>query len=237
MLNVRAGLAAIAFSACMLAHPERAGCQESVIDPVAASPDKYKVLLENEHARVVEYTLDPGERDEWHMHPPKVSYVVSGGTLRITLADGSSFDTEEKAGSAVWMNAVPRHFAMNIGKTKVRIVLVEPKSSAYTTAPPERDPALVNPTSIAVKLENDSVRAMEAVLPPGFKETLHTHPGYVMYILDGGSVRLNMADGKTRDSEFKTGSVFYSEPITHWAENTGTTTIRVLLVELRRNSR
>src|SRR5687768_3797287 len=98
----------------------------------------------------------------------------------------------------------------------------------------EVDPAVVNPTSITVRLANDSVRVMEAVLPPGFKEVMHTHPPYVMYILEGGKVRLHMADGRWRDSEFKAGDVFYSDRITHWAENTGTSTIRVLLVELRR---
>jgi hypothetical protein len=54
-----------------------------------------------------------------------------------------------------------------------------------------------------------------------------------MYIVDGGKVRLHSADGQVRDSEFKPGNVFYSNPITHRAENTGTTTIRVLLVELK----
>ena len=97
-----------------------------------------------------------------------------------------------------------------------------------------QDPAAVNPASITVKLDNDTVRVMEAVLEPGYKEKLHHHPAYVMYILTGGKVRLHMSDGRTRDSEFKTGDVFFSAPITHWAENTGTTTIRVMLVELKR---
>jgi hypothetical protein len=41
-----------------------------------------------------------GDRDQWHTHPPKVSYVVAGGTLRITTEDGQSFLTDEKSGSA-----------------------------------------------------------------------------------------------------------------------------------------
>ena len=98
------------------------------IDAVTASPDKFKILLENEHVRVVEYTLQPGARDRWHTHPPKVSYVVTGGTLRITTEDGKSFLADEKAGSASWMDALGRHFAENVGKTPVTIVLVEVKS-------------------------------------------------------------------------------------------------------------
>jgi quercetin dioxygenase-like cupin family protein len=156
---------------------------------------KYRILLENEHVRVVEYTLDSGSRAERGDRPHGRWYAVD----------------------------VSPH----------RIVFVEPRG-VFPAAPREEDPALVNPTSITVKIENDSVRVLEAALPPGFKETMHSHPGYVMYIVDGGTVRLHMADGRTRDSAFKAGDIFYSDPVTHWAENTGTTTIRVVLVELRR---
>lgn len=103
---------------------------ESTTDAVRASPDRFRTLLENEHVRVLEYTLRPGERDQWHTHPPKVSYVVHGGRLRIHLADGSAFDTGEIAGTAAWMESVPRHYAENVGDTPVTIVLTEVKSAA-----------------------------------------------------------------------------------------------------------
>src|SRR5687768_8647160 len=81
------------------------------IDAVRASPDRFRVLLDNPEVRVVEYVLQPGQRDEWHTHPAKVSYVVNGGTLRITLADGTSIVSEEKQGTAQWMNTLGRHYA------------------------------------------------------------------------------------------------------------------------------
>lgn len=99
------------------------------IDPVAVAPDRFKVLLENPRVRVVEYTLLPGQRDPWHTHPPKVSYVVSGGTLRITTADGRSFLARETKGDASWMDALGRHYAKNVGRTPVRILLVEVKDA------------------------------------------------------------------------------------------------------------
>ncbi|MEP6994999.1 MAG: cytoplasmic protein [Acidobacteriota bacterium] len=113
----------------------RAGAQEPAggpaqVDPVVVSPDRFTVLLENPHVRVVEYVLLPGQRDQWHTLPPKVSYVVAGGTLRITTEDGRSFLATEKRGSATWMDALGRHFAENLGKTPVRILLVEVKSAS-----------------------------------------------------------------------------------------------------------
>ncbi|HLF30049.1 MAG TPA: hypothetical protein VI566_03370 [Xanthomonadales bacterium] len=100
------------------------------IDPVSASPGLYRVLLENEHVRVVEYRIEPGQKEPWHTHPAKVMYVIEGGTLRITLTDGTSFISSEQAGDAHWMGPVGLHFGENIGHTPIRIVMVEVKAAA-----------------------------------------------------------------------------------------------------------
>lgn len=97
-------------------------------DPTEVSPDKYTVLLENEHVRIVEYVIKPGEKDAWHTHPPKASYIVSGGKLRITPEGADSFVVQEDSGNATWMGALGRHFGENVGTTPVRIVLIEIKS-------------------------------------------------------------------------------------------------------------
>lgn len=99
------------------------------IDPVVVSPDMYKVLLENEHVRVVEYEIPPGQKDNWHTHPAKVSYIVAGGSLKITPEQGESFIVEEKTGSTTWFEAVGKHFGENVGQTPIRIVFVEIKGA------------------------------------------------------------------------------------------------------------
>lgn len=46
-------------------------------------------------------------------------------------------------------------------------------------------------------------------------------------------LRLHEADGSTSEVTLETGAVSYREPISsHWAENVGETTIRLILVEL-----
>jgi quercetin dioxygenase-like cupin family protein len=97
-----------------------------------------------------------------------------------------------------------------------------------------QDPLVVNSKTIALKLENDRVRVLEATLKPGDKEKVHSHPAYVIYVIEGGRVRTHGLDGTTTDAEFKTGDVIYRDPVTHWAENTGNTTIRLELVELKK---
>ncbi len=117
-------LISLVFAFPVGAHSQHLGNQ---IDATIASPDMYEVLLENEHVRVVRYRIGPGERDQLHTHPAKVSYIVSGGTLRITLASGESFIVEEDTDSATWLGAIGSHYAENIGMTAVQIVLVEIK--------------------------------------------------------------------------------------------------------------
>lgn len=100
------------------------------IDALTASPANFTLLLENDHVRVMEYVLLPGEQDKWHTHPPKVSYVLSGGTLEIHLDDGTSFLADEKAGTAEWAGVRAKHYVKNVGSTPVRILLVEDKAAA-----------------------------------------------------------------------------------------------------------
>src|ERR1044072_2408645 len=95
-----------------------------------------------------------------------------------------------------------------------------------------QDPAVVNAKTVKVKFENDKVRVLEAELPPGVKEAVHAHPAYVIYVMAGGKVRNYAADGKTTETEIKTGDVLYRDPLTHAAENIGTTTMHMILVEM-----
>ncbi|CAN5455276.1 hypothetical protein BH10BAC2_BH10BAC2_25380 [soil metagenome] len=97
------------------------------IDAVKASPGIFKILLENEHVRVLEYSLKPGEKDAWHTHPAKSSYVVSSGKLKVYLENGETILADEKAGTVSWMDYVGKHYVENIGNTTVTIVLTEIK--------------------------------------------------------------------------------------------------------------
>jgi quercetin dioxygenase-like cupin family protein len=107
----------------------------------------------------------------------------------------------------------------------------------WTTFASAQDPAVVNSKTIKIKFENDRVRVLEAELPPGVKEQVHSHPAYVIYVLAGGKVRNYAAGGKTTEAELKTGDVLYRDPLTHAAENIGTTTMHMILVELKTPSR
>jgi quercetin dioxygenase-like cupin family protein len=78
-------------------------------DAVKVAPDHYKVLLENEHVRVIENTLAPGEKDAMHTHPSGWYYVTKPGTMKVVHADGKTETWEAKAGEAGWLKTEGPH--------------------------------------------------------------------------------------------------------------------------------
>jgi len=96
-------------------------------DEPVASPENYKLLFENDHVQVLEYTLEPGKKDQWHTHPAKSSYVVSGGLLKVYKGDGTTIEAKETAGTATWDGPIGKHQVENIGTTTVKIILTESK--------------------------------------------------------------------------------------------------------------
>jgi mannose-6-phosphate isomerase-like protein (cupin superfamily) len=59
-----------------------------------------------------------------HAHPDFVLYVLNGGTAELTAEDGSKQNIEFKKDMAVVLPATT-HSAKNIGKTTLRLVVVE----------------------------------------------------------------------------------------------------------------
>ncbi len=103
-------------------------------DPTRTDPDKYQVLFENEHVRVLEYLDQPGGRTTLHAHPDSVMYTLSGFRRRLYGADGETRDVEIEAGTTGWLPA-QRHAGHNIGDSATHVIFVELKgrTSATTT--------------------------------------------------------------------------------------------------------
>src|SRR5262245_52755037 len=108
-----------------------------------------------------------------------------------------------------------------------------PALIAGTRVAQSLDPAVVNAGMEHVKFENTQVRVIEGVLKPGEKEQMHSHPAFVVYLVTGGKIRNNFADGNVVETDFKAGDVLYREPQTHWVENIGTSTLHFVVFELK----
>ena len=95
-------------------------------DAMKTDGDKYKVLLENEHVRVLEYRDQPGETTHQHHHPAFVLYALVPFKRKLVLPDGKAVLREFKAGDVLYSDE-QTHIGENVGPTPTHVVLVEMK--------------------------------------------------------------------------------------------------------------
>lgn len=95
-------------------------------DPLHSDPDKYRLILENERVRVLEYSDLPGERTLQHDHPAFVLYAVGPFERRIILPDGTVLHRRFEEGDVIWSDA-QTHIGENVGSTPTHAIIVELK--------------------------------------------------------------------------------------------------------------
>jgi quinol monooxygenase YgiN/quercetin dioxygenase-like cupin family protein len=103
-------------------------------DPVPLYRDNYKVLLENDRVRVLDFQLKKGAKENFHSHPAAVTYVLAPFKIRFTFPDGTMRIREAKAGEVFFGEALV-HASENIGDTDAHGLLVEMKTPPKGTMP------------------------------------------------------------------------------------------------------
>jgi quercetin dioxygenase-like cupin family protein len=107
------------------------------LDAMLAAPDHHAVLLENEHVRVLDTRLAPGESTPVHAHGwPAALYVLSWsdfvrkdpqGTI---ILDSRQAQMRPNPGEAFWGSALAAHSVTNVGTSLLHIIAVEVKPNA-----------------------------------------------------------------------------------------------------------
>ncbi len=82
-------------------------------------------------------------------------------------------------------------------------------------------------------LENDRVRVLGATFKPGDVAKTHHHPDHVMYVLNGGKLKLS-SEGNTTEMELTAGQAVFLKAQDHEVENIGKTTVEIIVVELKK---
>jgi len=113
-------------SAMLKFYPDSGKSMTHNDDAVKVAPDSYKVLLENDSVRVLEFQMKQGGKSEMHSHPKSVAIVMNDQRLRFTFPNGKSEDTDLKRGQAVWLDGIS-HTVENIGTEDAGGVIVELK--------------------------------------------------------------------------------------------------------------
>ena len=95
-------------------------------DAAKVAPHVYKVLSENERARVLEVTMEPGSRTETHSHPDYFVYFLTAGKVKFTTASGETQEVEVAANTSMWRES-EEHATENVGGAALRALFFEPK--------------------------------------------------------------------------------------------------------------
>jgi beta-alanine degradation protein BauB len=84
-----------------------------------------------------------------------------------------------------------------------------------------------------VLLDNDQVRVILVESVPGVVTPWHSHPNYILYALTDGKLEITEQGKKATVLELKAGQALYFPAVTHTAKNIGTTTLKMILTELK----
>jgi hypothetical protein len=101
-------------------------------DAAKVQPSGYKVALENDKMRVLEFNSRPGMGicgNGMHSHPAHLTVALSPAKARVTLPDGKVIMAENKVGDVFWSEA-ETHEVENISGRNVRALIIELKSKA-----------------------------------------------------------------------------------------------------------
>ena len=95
-------------------------------DAASTDGDKYKVVLDNVHVRVLEYRDLPGDETHQHQHPAFVVVALAPFKRKLLMPDGRTAMREFKAGDVVYSDG-ETHIGENVGVTPTHVMLVEMK--------------------------------------------------------------------------------------------------------------
>jgi quercetin dioxygenase-like cupin family protein len=96
------------------------------LDAVAAAPDVYTVLFENERVRVLDVRAEPGAGSPMHGHPDSVMHALSEAHIMVTSPDGDELRADVEAGATFW-NPATVHAVRNVGDLPLHFLRIELK--------------------------------------------------------------------------------------------------------------
>jgi len=208
--------------------------KEAPTDAVTVAPGLYKLLHDTLGVKILEATYKPGDSSAIHSHADYGLFVIEGGTAAFYAKDGTKFVNEMKTGSS-GIKAAEFHSVKNIGKTTIKVLLVEINRPSGATA----IDAATDPTKVAAALYKSihdtlGIRLVMATYKPGQSSVMHAHPDCAVYAISGGTAEFTGKDGKKITNEMKTSWSGFTPADTHTVKNVGKTTMKILLVEVNR---
>ncbi len=111
------------------------------------------------------------------------------------------------------------------------LLVVATLSTGLAGAADDLDSPRADPAHHKVELENDLVRVVRYVIPPGETALLHSHPALVNVFLSDGDLKARAQDGSTSEIHVRAGDAAWRGPTVHEVVNVGSSTVEGVLVE------
>ena len=176
-----------------------------------------------------------------HQHPPPGAVIVflTDRDNQLTYFDGTVKTFHNPAGDVIW-SAPTVHQSENLSGARFAAVQIEPRPAANPRPFPEEstDAVTVDPMHYQVVAENEWIRAIRLTVGAHEKLRMHKHPatGAVVVYLTDQNMRQYHADGTSRESHYKAGTVRWVEPdAAHQDENLGGKPFRLIRIELKQS--
>lgn|SRR5512143_1567131 len=96
-----------------------------------------------------------------------------------------------------------------------------------------KDPMVAASNVYKLLNENDKVRVLQVLFKPGDIAKMHHHPDHAVYAVTGGRLSLT-SGGKTQEMDINPESVMFLDAQDHEAKNIGSTTIKLIVMELKK---
>ena len=104
------------------------------LDALVAASAQHRLLLENDHVRVLDTEIAPGGRTPVHTHQwPSAYYIVSWSDFvrrdsdERVLVDSRAVASRVGSPVALWGEPLPPHSLENVGPVPLRVISVELK--------------------------------------------------------------------------------------------------------------
>jgi beta-alanine degradation protein BauB len=110
-------------------------------------------------------------------------------------------------------------------------VIVAALAGGSARAADDLDSPRADPTHHKVESENDVVRVVRYVIPPGETAPMHSHPAQVNVFFTDGDLQVTAQDGSTTVIHPKAGTAAWRGPTVHKVVNVGSSTFEGVLVE------
>jgi quercetin dioxygenase-like cupin family protein len=216
-------------------------------EPTAGTGYTVKVEFENEQIRVTRVHYAARAKSPMHNHTGRVVVALTDTRTRATTTDGNSNDASRHAGDIYWGDSVT-HQGENLLDTPIEVVEIEVKRA---TAPSAPVPAkiggaskLKEPVPIEqephhhVVFQNQYVRVLDVVFPPGDPSLFHTHSNdNVSVALSGDFTKSQVMGGEWSEPvPVIPGAVAFhkakGQPYTHRVGSAGEKAFHVIDVEI-----